>query len=352
MVRVAIRADGSPDIGMGHIIRSLSLAKAFRNQGANVHFLSLFMQGIERIEQEGFAAKGFMPVTAPDRTIPACASETDCLAQELKANPVDILVIDSYNVTEEYFLKVKPLVKIVVYIDDMNKFIYPVDILLNGNITGQYMGYKKYTESEIMLLGLRYNLIRDEFLGLADKKINKEINNIMVTTGGSDPYNLSCELVKGIMEIPEFSNVYINVIVGGAFKEKDRLLALSENYDRVVLHENASNIASIMLQADIAVSAGGSTLYELCACGTPTLAFVMADNQEFLVEKMNELGYIKSLGWYTSMIYKIEEVLNGLAQDYELRKRMSVKGRSLVDAKGTGRAASAILDLLKTQGGA
>jgi len=60
-------------------------------------------------------------------------------------------------------LKLKPHVRKLCYIDDLNKFVYPVDVLINGNITAPALNYAKYSDDELMLLGLKYNLIRDEF---------------------------------------------------------------------------------------------------------------------------------------------------------------------------------------------
>lgn len=167
MVNIGIRTDGSSDIGMGHIMRCLSLAKGFRNAGAGVFFLSRFEQGISRIRQDKFEVIEMQcrKIGHSDGFFYGDVSELEEDAEEIicriKEFNLDILVIDSYNVSREFFfLKLKPHIKKLCYIDDVNKFVYPVDVLINGNITATTFNYTKYSNDEIMLLGLKYNLIR------------------------------------------------------------------------------------------------------------------------------------------------------------------------------------------------
>lgn len=334
--RVAIRADGGTDIGMGHIMRSLSLAKQFKKAGYKVYFLTKHKNGIEKIKSEGFK---FIQLKSDN----SLDTETQELIDILSKGSINLLIIDSYNVNRKYFLSLKQNVDRLAYIDDLNKFVYPVDILINGNITAEYMNYTKYADNELMLLGARYNLIREEFKNIHERHINRDVSEIMVTTGGGDPYNLSCKITEIMLSCRVFDKVRINIVIGNAFTNRHYLRYLKERYKNIFLYENVKHMSSIMLRSDIAISAGGSTLYELCACGTPTLAFIMADNQEFIVNKMDELGYVKSLGWHRKI--NSSKVINKtieLIYDYNLRKFMSKKGQALVDGNGAKRIVEAI----------
>lgn len=342
MVKVGFRVDGGPSIGMGHIMRCLSLAKEFRKNGYKVYFLSKISDGIERIREEGFEvihlkyneiknAKGFYYGNKNE-----LKEEAEEIINSVNEYKIDLLFIDIYNVTEEYFLKIKPHVKKLGYIDDLNKFVYPVDILINGNITAEYMDYKKYSEDEIMLLGSKYNLIRDEFRNLPKRAINEDVKEIMITTGGSDPHNMSSRILNWLLNDKELKKLKINVIVGSGFNNKEELRKISQKYNNVILHENVKYMSKIMLESDIAISSGGSTLYELCACGTPTLAFIYAENQEFIVKKMDELGYIKSLGrYYEVETNKMLKEIYFMKNSFELRAKCAAKQQLLVDAMGT-----------------
>jgi UDP-2,4-diacetamido-2,4,6-trideoxy-beta-L-altropyranose hydrolase len=348
MQTIAFRVDGGLYIGMGHIMRCLSLAKEFkRKNDYKVYFISKYKAGIDKIKEENFEViqlkhKNVVNTVGFNYGNP---EELDKEAEEIvdiiTKYKIDLLFIDSYNVTEEYFLIVKPHVERLAYIDDLNKFVYPVDILINGNIAAECMDYKKYSENQIMLLGAKYNLIRDEFRNLPKREIKEKVEEIMITTGGSDPYNMSVKLLNIIMGDEELKNLIINVIVGNDFTNKEELIKINQVSKNVILHENIKYISKIMLKSDVAISSGGSTLYELCVCGTPTLAFIYADNQEYIVRKMDELGYLQNLGWYYEL--KNEQFINSLKNmiyNYYFRIKLSDKQNKLVDVKGVERIVS------------
>ncbi len=344
MMKVGIRVDGSTNIGMGHIMRCLSLAKGFRNASIDVYFLSKFEQGILKIREEGYEA---IELTHHSEIhteefyygdVLSLKEETDEIIQRLNVLNLDILFIDSYNVTEEFFLKLKPFVKKLCYIDDINKFTYPVDVLVNGNITGESLGYKRYYEDEILMLGVKYNLIRDEFKNLPERIVNRGVKEIMITTGGSDPFELSLRLAGTIIASGWLKDIVINIVAGRGFTNLDSLRDLSQKNANVVIHENVSKMSELMLKCDIAITAGGSTLYELCACGTPALAFIIAENQKEVVDMLCDKGYIQSLGWHNEFTdLEFLNALELLCKDYGKRVSCSKKMQKLVDGEGVRR---------------
>ncbi len=336
MLNIVFRADGGANIGMGHIMRCLSLARAFRRKGYKVDFFSKLDEGIEIVKRENFDVI----------RLPSLEQQTD------------VLVVDTYNVSQEYFLLLRPHVKLV-YIDDVNKFPYPVDIIINGNITGTYMGYRKYDENQVLLLGPAYNMIRDEFSNLPARIVRGRVEEIMLTVGGADPYNLTGKLLAFLLSNGQLNSLRINVLIGGGFTNCESLLKVRQKNKRVVFYANSSladnfpaiiysPVSAIMLRSDLAIAAGGSTLYEFAACGTPVLAFILAKNQEFIVHKMEELGYIKSLDWYNQLSKEqIVDNIEKLMNNYEWRRKMSYKGQRLVDGKGSERIVRDIIKNLK-----
>lgn len=360
MVKVCIRADGGKDVGLGHIMRCLSLAQTFRRNGDKVYFFSKLDEGIKKIRQENFEfvrlvsavqeADGYLydnPTHLADEV-----SEMIALLQEYR---IDVLVIDTYNVSREYFLALKPYVNRLAYVDDINKFPYPVDIVINGNITGKFLGYQKYDQEQGLFLGTEYNMIRDEFSNIPPRTIRRNVKEILITTGGGDPFKLTSKLLDILLKDEEYRHLRLNVLVGSGFTNCGNLGDLSKNCDNVFLYANSvlshilpdiiySEVSPIMLRSDLAISAGGSTLYELAACGTPAMAIILADNQEGIVHKMDELGYVKSLGWYAQLSEEL--VLDNLGKimgDVQRRREMSTKGQRLVDGKGTERIVRSIL---------
>jgi UDP-2,4-diacetamido-2,4,6-trideoxy-beta-L-altropyranose hydrolase len=202
-------------------------------------------------------------------------------------------------------------------------------------------------------------MIRSEFSNMPPRVLREKVEEIMITTGGADTYNLTGRLLDILLTKVEYRHIRFNVLVGSAFTNCEYLEELSKNFPNLNLYANSnlpyklpritiSDVSSIMLRSDLAISAGGSTLYEFAACGTPVMAFILADNQEGLVQKMDELGYILNLGWHHQL--KEELVLSELREmmdDYPLRKEMSLKGQKLIDGKGTERIVERIVQNLK-----
>ncbi|CUH94417.1 hypothetical protein P22_0483 [Propionispora sp. 2/2-37] len=363
ILNIAIRADGGKQIGMGHIMRCLSLANAFRQGGHRVSFISKLDEGIERIGLDQFAVIRLPLVEQATK----CSffgdaerlAETCKMIDILSDDKIDILIIDSYHVNEEYFRTLKPHVKRLVYVDDINAFPYPADIIVNGNITGKYLTYRKYNEQQLLLLGPCYNMIRSEFSHLPVRIVNEQVQEIMLTTGGSDPYHITTRLLRVMLQHEQCRTLRFNVLVGGGFANINDLISLQHSHENVFLFANSaiihefpeivySEISPLMLRSDLAISAGGSSLYEFAACGTPVMAFIMADNQEFIVQKMAELGYIHNLGWHDRLTDNaFMDGLLTLINAVQQRKDMSCKGQSLVDGKGTERIVNRIIQSLE-----
>lgn len=367
MPNIAFRADGGKNVGLGHIMRCLSLAQAFRRNGHEVLFFSKLAEGIETLR---YAKFNVVPLASEKQESegffygnPAhLADEAHELNELLSKYQIDVLVIDTYNVSEEYFIALKVHVDILAYIDDVNKYPYPVDVVINGNITGEYLGYRKYDQKQVLLLGTEYNMIRDEFSNIPPRTVREKAEELMLTTGGSDPYNLTGKLLDILLKQEEYRHMRFNVLVGSGFTNIEYLCNIVRNYNNVFLYANSvmshklpeitySEVSVIMQRSDLAISAGGSTLYELAACGTPALAVILADNQEGIVRKMDELGYIMSLGRYKQLNEELVlKQVRRLSNDYQQRKEMSSKGQRLVDAQGTERIVRRIIRNLEHRG--
>jgi len=360
MLKIAFRADGGINVGMGHIMRCLSLARAFRRNGHKVYFFSKLEAGIKKVRQENFVVV-LLPSVAKETegyfygNTTHLADEAQGMLVLLREYHIDLLIIDTYNVNKQYFLTLKPHVPQMVYIDDVKKFPYPADIVVNGNITGEYLGYQKYNQKQVLLLGPKYNMIRDEFAHMPFRNIKGKAEELMITTGGTDPYNLTGKLLDMVQQEDEYRHMRFNVLVGSSFTNCDYLGNLSNHHENIVLYANSdmshelpdiihSEVSEIMLRSDLAISAGGSTLYELAACGTPALTVILADNQEGIVHKLDELGYVMNLGWYNQLnadlvLEKLRELIGNLQR----RRKMSAKGQRLVDGKGSERIVQSVL---------
>ena len=319
-------------------MRMLSLADSMKKLGFEVLFLSKYKIGIDIINK-----KGYMVHIINSELLNEEHNEIIVLMNETNTK---LLIIDSYKIDFNYLYKIKTAGIKTIYIDDLNNFIYPVDMLVNGNICAEDLNYKKYNENTIHLLGVEYNLIREEFKELPNRIINREVKQIMITTGGSDPYNMSEKILKALIRLDNSDKLVFNVVVTEGFINKNEIYKMAERTKNITVYENPEKISEIMLYSDIAISSGGSTLYELCSCGTPTISFIMADNQRYIVEKLMQFNAIGTLGWYNQLDDKDSfELIQTLIHNFGTREKMSIIGQALIDGKGSVRVATYIKNL-------
>ncbi|EKS4342908.1 UDP-2,4-diacetamido-2,4,6-trideoxy-beta-L-altropyranose hydrolase [Clostridium botulinum] len=325
-MKIAIRADGGSQIGMGHIMRTLVLAKelakindVFYICKVDVPLSSKYKPGIDKVKAEGFNV-----VTINENNI----------INDLKNIVADCLITDSYDVDEEYFNLIKGMYKITGYIDDMNLYYFDVDFIINQNIGAEEYFYKVNKDTKLFL-GTKYTMLREEFRKNPNKNIKKEVQNVMITVGGADPNgitNIICDYVKDL-------ELKFHIVIGSSFKEEniEKLVKLKILKDNINLYFSA-NIIEIMNKCDIAISACGSTLYELSACSVPILGLIIADNQEKIAHKMHEEGLIYNLGWYKDLTKDI--ILDNIKKISKIDNRqIIISNQKIINKNGVEKLA-------------
>lgn len=339
---VFFMADGGGAIGMGHVVRCLSLADAFRQAGWAVTFVSSLEQGIDRIKTSGYSVHRIDPF---DETLP---EEAKVKLEALLAAEAAVLVIDSYRPKLQDFRRYGKCVSVLAYVDDLNREQFPVDVVINGNVSAHTLGYRALGERPALLLGPAYNMIRSAFRGLPPKIVSEQVSKVLVTTGGADPLGHCLSMTAAMAADWRNQALEIHVVVGGAFQNPEAFETLAAQYVNLRLHRNVTAMEELMQTMDLAVSAGGSTLYELCACGVPTLTYAMVDNQEAIVRVLAEMGCVADFGAYEP--FHPEAFLNrlqDLIHDHALRENLSAAGRSVVDGYGTQRIVERITSMLQ-----
>jgi UDP-2,4-diacetamido-2,4,6-trideoxy-beta-L-altropyranose hydrolase len=273
------------------------------------------------IEEQGFT------VICLDTIWNDLDKETAKMSKLIIEHKIEKLLIDSYFVTYDYLKSLNERTY-VIYIDDLNAFIYPCSVLINYNIYADRLDYPSRYPNTKLLLGPKYAPLRVEFLNLLPRIVQDEVESVLITTGGNDPYNVAGQLVEQMQRYSDLQKLRINVVAGRFSEHITELQELSKKYTNVTVHINPNSMAELMRRCDIAVSAGGTTLYELCACGTPTVVFSMADNQTAAVSAFSD-GYMLGCGDYRddgdSCISKMIVNLSRLTGDYKLRVELSSK---------------------------
>lgn len=333
MGTIAIRADGGSNIGMGHVMRTLVLAKELAKTNDllyvcryNINNRDTYKAGIDKILSEGFRVEYI---------------GDNSMLEDLRNIKADCLITDSYDVDERYFSETRKIFNKTVYIDDLALYKFEVDIIINQNINACDLEYKTTGDTKL-LLGTEYVMLRDEFRNLPRKKINEKVENILLTLGGADPDNLTVAILGSIKKL----DYQFNIVVGPSFKNVDLLKQIENENENIKLYFNA-NMLNLMKQADLAISSCGSTLYELATCGVPTIGIVIADNQLGISKKMSVLNVIELIENFNihNKDY-FRKYVTELCSCYERRNVMCNNGQNLVDGNGVYRIASIINCLL------
>ncbi|MCM1232792.1 MAG: UDP-2,4-diacetamido-2,4,6-trideoxy-beta-L-altropyranose hydrolase [Ruminococcus flavefaciens] len=262
------------------------------------------------------------------------------------------LFIDSYYVTDIYleilWETCKSTGTLLIYLDDLLAFAYPCDILINYSIYGadKLTDYKELYNHEgrrtpRFLLGLAYTPLREEFQELPIRIVREQAANILVSTGGSDSYHITLQLLKEI--IRQKMSYTFHVVVGKKNLDINEIKLLVSRTDssNIILYQNVTEMAKLMQSCDLAISAAGSTLYELCATQTPTITYAFADNQITNAEKFKENGIMKYVGDFRydglGLLDSIVDTINTLMCDTGTRALMAEKMKNIVDGKGVVR---------------
>jgi UDP-2,4-diacetamido-2,4,6-trideoxy-beta-L-altropyranose hydrolase len=338
---IGIRVDVNETIATGHFMRCLSIAQGIRNAKGNVLFISADERAKILSEQYQFQAVQL------DTKWDEMDFEVDKLTDIICKYRVDKMLVDSYYVTEGYLRKLSEYVELI-YIDDLNKFRYPVDTLINYNIYFNIFNYTQtYRETNTkLILGPRYAPLRREFRGI-NRNIYDNVENVLITTGGSDTYGVAEHLIEAMIKDEGLSHINIHVIAG-RYSKLDKKID-PKLYPNIHVYKSVKNMSDLMKQCDIAVTAGGSTMYELCACGLPSVSFIMADNQIFATEAFNTMDLIPcSDDVRNGMDECIAIILNNIRiyiNNYEARKQKSQAMQTLVDGFGVDRIVKDVFGL-------
>lgn len=341
--KVYIRADGNEIIATGHIMRCLSIAEQLRKNDVDVTFITADNSACDIIKEREFTVDILNSVWND------LDNEIESICDYLVKNKVKVLIVDSYYVTQKYLEKLSEYAK-VIYIDDLKKFEYNVKAVICDNpfaVISDYEKMYKNIECPDLLVGGKYAPLRDEF-AYKEYIVNDEIKRILITTGGTDIYNITGKLINALEKYDEFKKIEIHTIVGRFNQNQKKLSELEKRYSNVILHRNVRNISYWMRLCDIAVSAGGTTLYELCSCGIPTVCLAIADNQNETY-MWNKKEYMLYAGNASEGVEKCIEKCIGCIEEYsnnyELRSRLSRRMQMLIDGLGTARIAEYIQKL-------
>lgn len=340
---VFIRADSNSVIAGGHIMRCLAIAKAIVNAGEEVRFLVADENPVPILVEAGM---DYFILHSDWQDLSTDIEQVKTLLKE-DNNPV--LLIDTYSITKEYVGEVKSLAK-VVYLGSKPEFLGNLDILINYSTDIDYDFYNRnYSDRTTLLLGPTYAPLRDEFQNSV-KNYNDRIKRILLTTGNTDNDHMVGAVLNALLPLAEGTEIVFDTIIGRMFDNKESLYKMYENNQHVCLHENVKSMSSLMKSCDLAISANGTTVYELSAIGLPTITFAMVSEQIRSAGALSELGVVDYCGIsYEDQEKCIKAIYNRVNYYLEHNDEMIIlaqKAHKLIDGNGCQKIIDKILQLV------
>ncbi|OPY58787.1 MAG: UDP-2,4-diacetamido-2,4,6-trideoxy-beta-L-altropyranose hydrolase [Pelotomaculum sp. PtaU1.Bin035] len=340
-MKAVFRADASIQIGTGHIMRCLTLADELKENGAEVLFISRELPGnlIELIEKKGFTVYrlAYSPMNETKDTQAISwqidADETKMILQ-LIGFPISWLIIDHYSLDVRWENQLRPFVNKIIVIDDLANRPHDCDVLLDQNLyESMDLRYDGLVPDHCQkLLGPGYGLLRPEFKETRKRlrKRNGQVRRMLIFFGGSDPTNETVKALEAVRELNR-PDIAVDVIVGGSNPYRKEVKELCEQMPYVTYYSQVENMAEFVLNADLAIGAGGVTMLERYYLGLPTIVSIIALNQSETVHAAASNGVVWNLGWHEDVNSQmILDKLRELLQNSLLLKEAEEKAVHLM----------------------
>lgn len=333
--KLFIRADASAQIGTGHVMRCLSLAETWQRAGGRVTF---FSANLPQALQQKLAEMKISLV--PILHSPGSAEDCAFLAEHVR-DTASWIVLDGYHFDASFQRQLKETGPWTLVVDDFgNARKYCADLVLDQNLGVTDSLYDNKGEQTRLLLGSRYVLLRQEFLKWRGRSqsISTVANKILVTLGGSDPDNATSLVLRALQET-KIADLDVTIVVGGSNPHFETIKDLAAtSLFKVRLLRGVSNMAELMAETDLAISASGTTSWELAFMGVPFATIVLAENQRGIAQQLEASGVSKNLGWHNATSPSaIARTVLPLLTDDATRAEMSRRGRNLIDGDGSFR---------------
>ena len=301
-------------------------------------FTSTPTQGlIDRVQDAGYELVAIEP-NAPDlgvRVICVWASN----------NKRSWVVLDGYQFNGAYQLAVAQARARLMVIDDFLRLPrYHAELMLDQNLGSENRRYPVATSCRV-LLGPRYALLAPGFVqaDTDERTYPDRTRKLLITLGASDPVNASSKILSALTSI-DMSEVVVTVVIGGANQRRAEVRKLAEASGYRIV-EDATDMPSLMADADLAITAAGSTSWEVCRMGLPAITITLADNQRDIASALSDAGVSVDLGWHDDVTAgAVQAAVTRLIDDQEERERMGTTGQKLVDGQGASRVVDAMIN--------
>ena len=290
-----LRADASSSIGVGHVMRSLSLGEALLDEGFGVELVSFELAP---------SLQSLASSCGIDVVELSCAPRSKEDAQFVLQRSASVVVVDGYEFSREFFEVLEASSTAFAVVDDNAETnAQSPSVVINQNPHASSAMYEQLDGNPKLLLGLPFAMVRKEVREVAAKNLPTREGEVFVAMGGADFLGLTAPIVEALAE----TGLQICVAIGHANTQRALIQKLADQLGNVTLIEQQDYVASLA-SAQVAVLAAGSSLWEACAVGTPSIGLVVADNQFASANAAKKLGFTRVVD--CRVRFNIDYVLN------------------------------------------
>lgn len=363
-MHIGFRTDASLKIGTGHVMRCLALADEMAKQGARCTFICRPHQGnlISLVQDHGHKVIPLPNILDETACFGGASIYTSWLGIDWRVDAddtlralngvlLDWLVVDHYALDQNWEKVLRIKCNRLMVIDDLADRPHMCDVLLDQNLGRSVSDYKHLVaDSTLILAGPENALMRPEFAKSRMKSLSRrgrnDVNNLLITMGGVDKEN-HCEVVLNSLKLSKLKKQSkIVVVLGSTSPWVERVKSKCEELPwEVELIVGASNMADLMTNADLCIGSAGSTSWERCALGLPSILICTAENQKFVINALNESGAAIICGDNLNITKGL--VIESLIHEAELNLvKMASSAAEITDGMGCSRVSNILMAMV------
>ena len=336
---VVFRADASEEIGGGHVMRCLTLAATLADSGWHVGFA---------VNSEALSVVPSLTETVADVLVLGEHDEVSALAERWP-DGVMLLVVDHYGRDVSFEQRCRPWAAMLLAIDDLPDRRHDVDFLLDQTHGRNESDYRALVGPNCrLLLGARFALLRPQFQAyrrraLARRESADRARRLLISFGATDSTGVTMLALRAVAEA--CSTLSVDVVLGASSRDFEEIRRLAVSMSPTVsVHRSVGDMASLMMQADIAVGACGATSWERCCLGLPTLVIVTAENQRHIARNLSTAGAVEVVGDVGAVSADaLANRMRVLGDDPSRLRTMGRVAESICDGQGAARVTAALM---------
>ena len=329
---LTIVTEGGMTFGFGHITRCLSISHQFKKYGYKIDFIINGDNSLNNLLQD------------EDFIIFDWEKNLDKLLSLLDSS---IILIDSIEIPDEQIKAIENKNIPIIFIDDeKRRNILNSGFVIDWTVLSDKQNYFNPKKNNVTyFLGSKFTPLRDDFSNAFLNPIKNNIQNILISFGGSDVRNLTPKVLRLLNN--NYPDLTKNIIIGNGFSNIEEVENLKTKNVNFIFNATSQDMIRFMQTCDLAISAGGQTLYELARIGTPTIAIILVENAKDDTIGWEKVGSLVNIGWWNDedMLSNLDGSINNL-QDYECRKLMQNCGQKYINQNGAKYLVEKILEKL------